>query len=178
MKLTLLMAMLPAVFILHDFEEIIMFKPWLSKNREELKRRFPKFEKFLERQRFFDYSTSAFAVAVMHEFLLIAVVTYLSLYFNAYHWWFAAFSAYFLHLFAHIGQWIIYRKYVPVIITSFLTLPYCFYTFSLFSEAAYMNYNSMVIWALTGVILAILSFPSAFYTAYKFEKFKKKSYTV
>ena len=102
--------MLPVVFMLHDFEEIIMFKPWLIKNREELKSRFPKFENFLTKRSYFEYSTSAFAVAVMNEFALISLVTFCSLYLDVYDWWFAAFMAYSIYLVVHLGQWIIYRK--------------------------------------------------------------------
>jgi hypothetical protein len=39
MDIKLLIALLPFVFMLHDFEEIIMFKPWLEKNRSEVGRR-------------------------------------------------------------------------------------------------------------------------------------------
>lgn len=46
-KLELIMILLPIVFMIHEYEEIIMFKYWLGNNRNELKRRFPKFEQFL-----------------------------------------------------------------------------------------------------------------------------------
>ena len=108
--LLFLMTLLPVVFMLHDFEEIIMFRPWLRRNRDELKARFPRFEAFLTRRGLFDYSTSAFAVAVCHEFTLLSVASYGALYTGVYGWWFAAFMAFFLHLFVHVGQWVIYRK--------------------------------------------------------------------
>jgi hypothetical protein len=69
-------------------------------------------------------------VAVLHEFLIIALITYGSLFFDLYHWWFAAFAAFSLHLVFHIAQWLIFGKYVPVILTSILALPYCIYYFS------------------------------------------------
>ena len=72
--LLFLMVLLPIVFMLHDFEEIIMFRPWLSRNRDELKTRFPRFEAFLTKRGFFDYSTSAFALAVCHEFVLLSAL--------------------------------------------------------------------------------------------------------
>lgn len=172
----LLIALLPAVFIFHDFEEIIMFKPWLDKNRKELKQRFPKFENFLVNRHFFDYSTSGFSVAVLHEFLFLAVITYFSLYFKNFQWWFAVFMAYFIHLFVHIGQWIIYRKYVPVIITSILTLPYCFYTFKIFIETTSMTAKQMFLWTIIGIILTIASLLSALYFASKFERWKNRKY--
>ncbi len=176
-KIEILIASLPIVFMLHDFEEIIMFRPWLDKNRAELKARFPKFEKFLAQKNFFNLSTSAFAVAVLHEFILIALVTLLSLYYHAYHWWFAAFVVYTLHLFVHIVQWMIYQKYVPVIITSILTLPYCLYTFAVFIDVVKISQMQMLFWSLVGIAVTLLSFPSAFYFASKFESWKNRHYS-
>lgn len=46
-KLETIVLLLPIVFMIHEYEEIIMFQNWLGNNRNELKRRFPKFEQFL-----------------------------------------------------------------------------------------------------------------------------------
>ena len=46
-KINLIMMLLPFVFMVHDYEEIIMFRRWIDRNREELKERFPKIESFL-----------------------------------------------------------------------------------------------------------------------------------
>ena len=35
------MILLPLVFIVHEYEEIIMFRRWIDRNREELRKRFP-----------------------------------------------------------------------------------------------------------------------------------------
>lgn len=51
-EIQILIALLPILFMVHDFEEIIMFEPWLAKNRAELKRRFPKFYTFLDKKSF------------------------------------------------------------------------------------------------------------------------------
>ncbi len=175
-KLKILIALFPIVFMIHDFEEIIMFKPWLNKHRNEIKERFPKFERFLEKKHVFNLSTSAFAIAVLHEFILISLVTILSLVFQFYELWFGAFAVYFLHLFVHITQWVIFKKYVPVIVTSFLTLPYCIYTLFVFVEIVEISSMEMLFWTLIGIVVTILSFPSAFYLAFKFENWKNRLY--
>lgn len=41
-KLETIVLLLPIVFMIHEYEEIIMFQNWLGNNRNELKRRFPK----------------------------------------------------------------------------------------------------------------------------------------
>ena len=175
MDIKLLIALLPAVFMLHDFEEIIMFEPWLKKNREEVKRRFPSLDKILRRSHD-RLSTPAFAVAVLHEFLIIAVITYLSLHFDSYAWWFGAFAAFFLHLFVHIGQWIIFRKYVPFIVTSILALPYCGYALIQFLQVTNLSAGQMIFWMVVGVALTVVSFFPAFYLAGRFEDWKNQKY--
>ena len=111
MKLELIMLLLPVVFMLHEYEEIIMFRHWLDRNRDELKRRFPKFERFLARRRHFDYSTATFAIGTAHEFILISLISFCAVWLGAYQWWFAAFAGYSFHLIVHLAQWTIYRKY-------------------------------------------------------------------
>ncbi|WP_238251710.1 HXXEE domain-containing protein [Capnocytophaga cynodegmi] len=173
-ELQLLMVLLPVVFMVHDFEEVVMFETWLSKNRDEFRQRFPKLEKFLTRNNFFAYSTADFAVAVAHEFLLLSVVCYLSVWFGSYGWWFAGFMAFFIHLWMHIVQWFVYGKYIPVIITSLLSLPYCFYTFWKFVESDILFFEEMFWWTIVGIVVMIASFPLAFFWASKFHKFRKK----
>jgi hypothetical protein len=175
MDIKLPIALLPFVFMLHDFEEIIMFKPWLEKNRSEVGCRFPRVDSILLKNH--DHlSTSAFSVAVLHEFLLISIITYLSLYFGAYQWWFGAFAAFSLHLLFHIGQGVVYGKYVPCIVTSILTLPYSIYTFIAFLKVTELTAVQLLLWAVVGMIIAAASFVPAFYLASRFESWKNRNY--
>lgn len=175
MDIKLLIACLPIVFMLHDFEEIIMFKPWLVKNRDELKRRFPRIDKTLSG--IHDHlSTSAFAVAVLNEFFIIALITCASLYFDSYRWWFGALMAFSIHLLVHLLQWLVYGKYVPVIITSILALPYCIYTFMEFVKVTDMTTGQLLLWTVFGIGLTIASFIPAFFFASRFEQWKNRHY--
>ena len=175
MDIKLLIALLPLIFMLHDFEEIIMFKPWLEKNRDEVRQRFPRLDKILSKNH--DHlSTSAFAVAVLNELFIIAFITYISLYFASYHWWFGVFTAFSLHLIIHIAQWLIYGKYVPVIVTSILALPYCFYTFVEFLKVTDMTTGQLLLWTVTGIVLTIASFIPAFFLTTQFENWKNQKY--
>ena len=175
-EIKILIALLPVIFMVHDFEEIIMFKPWLTKNSLEIKRRFPKLDTFLTKKRIYSISSSGFAVAVLHEFILISAVTYLSLLYDNYNWWFAAFSAYSIHLLVHIGQWILWRKYIPAILTSIVTLTYCIYTLCVFTKTIQVSFETMLLWKLIGLVITLLSFPSSFYLALKFEKWRGDVY--
>ncbi|MDO5104995.1 HXXEE domain-containing protein [Capnocytophaga sp.] len=175
-ELQLLMALLPVVFMIHDFEEIVMFEAWLSKNRNKLKQRFPKFEAFLTRNGLFAYSTADFAVAVAHEFVLLSVVCYGAMMTENYGWWFAAFMAFFIHLLVYIGQWVAYGAYIPMIITTLLSIPYCGYTFFVFLKADLLSVTQVWWWTIIGLALMVLSFPLAFFWASKFQKFRKSRF--
>ena len=175
MDVKFLVMVLPLVFMFHDFEEIIMFKPWIQKNREEIHRRFPRFDSMLGKNHD-KLSTSGYAIAVLHEFTVITLITCLCVYFNSYHWWFGAFAAFSIHLLVHIGQWIVFRRYVPVIITSILALPYCAFTFREFLRINDMTTGQMLIWTFVGIVITIASFFPAFFLASRFESWKNKTY--
>ena len=172
-RINLIMMLLPFVFMVHEYEEIIMFRRWIDRNREELRKRFPKIESFFTRRGVFDYSTSIFTVGTAHEFILISVVSFYSVWIGEYQWWFAALTGYSVHLLMHIVQWIVYRKYVPVIITSLLTLPYCIYSFAEFSKTTVLSFSQMVLWAAIGIVLTILSLFSAFFFMDRFQRWEK-----
>ncbi len=173
-KLELIMAFLPVVFMVHEYEEIIMLRCWLGSNRNELKRRFPKFEQFLAHRRHFDYSTATFAIGTAHEFLLISAISFCSVWLGAYQWWFAAFAGYSIHLIVHLAQWAIYRKYIPVIITTILTLPYCVYAFVENAKASILSPLQMLLWAVIGIVLTVLSLLSAFLLMNRVQKWLNK----
>lgn len=173
-NLDLIMLFLPIVFMVHEYEEVIMFRCWFGCNRNELKKRFPKFEYFLAHRGYFDYSTATFAVGTAHEFLLISAITFCSMWLDAYQWWFAAFAGYSIHLIVHLAQWAIYRKYIPAIITTILTLPYCVYAFVIFAKTSILSPSQMLLWAVVGVTLAILSLLSAFFLMNRFQKWLNK----
>lgn len=175
MDIKLLIALLPIVFMFHDFEEIIMFKPWLVKNRAEIKRRFPRLDQTLIKNHD-RLSTSAFAVAVLNEFGILTFITCASLYFDSYQWWFGALMAFSIHLVVHILQWLIYGKYVPVIITSILALPYCIYTCLEFVKFTDMTTGQLFFWTGIGIILTLASFIPAFFFAARFEEWKNQHY--
>jgi hypothetical protein len=105
MNLNSLIAVFPVVFMFHDFEEIIFFKTWLTKNSDFLKEKFPEISRrilpHLEK-----LSTAAFSLAVAEEFILISIITFTSIWLKNYFLWFAIFIAFSLHLVAHIIQWI------------------------------------------------------------------------
>lgn len=112
--------------MLHDFEEIIFVKAWITRNRDLIQQRIPKLADRLL-PHFDRLSTPGFALAVAEEFFLINLTTISSLVTNQFQLWYALFLAFTVHLLMHIGQGLFFRKYVPGVVTSVLFLPVCGY---------------------------------------------------
>lgn len=146
----LLVCMLPVVFMLHDFEEIIFVNAWIGKNREYLKERFPRISSRIL-PRLEKRSTAGFALAVAEEFLLLSVVTFGSVFFGYYYLWLSFFMGFSIHLVVHIVQWLIIRRYVPAIITSILALPYSIYTFTVIVEQSMFQPSDIILWTAIGI---------------------------
>jgi hypothetical protein len=135
--------------MIHDFEEIIFFKPWINKNKDYLTEKFPKISKrFLPRME--NLSTSAFALAVAEEFLLLSLITVGSVLFENYFLWLAAFMGFFVHLLVHWGQWIILKRYIPAIWTTFLALIYCVYALYEIISNNVFQISEIVLWTIIG----------------------------
>lgn len=173
--LELLMMLLPVAFMIHEYEEIIMFKGWLTKNRIQLKRRFPKIATFMEQHHVFDLSTSSFAVGTAHNFVLISTATFAGIWLEAYQWWWVALVGHTAHLVVHLAQWAIYRRHLPVIATTILTLPYCIYAGFRFTEQSALSPESLLLWSILGIIVMLLSVLSSWLLMSKFNKWEKLS---
>lgn len=117
----------PALFCIHDAEEIITQRRWMRERGPMLKMRFPRLGKAIDSLG--ELSTGAFAIAAMEELLIIIAVTLYYLAGGAYSFeiWVAVFLAFSLHLLVHIGQALVVGGYTPGVVTSVITLPYCCY---------------------------------------------------
>jgi hypothetical protein len=173
MTIETLMWLLPVFFILHDFEEIIMFKPWISRNSDELFKRFPKLAaRFLPHME--KLSTSSFAVAVVEIFLILSIMAFVAVELKLYSLWTGILLAFFVHLILHIIQFAAYRKYVPVIITSFVCCLYCIGALFYLIGANLVNWPETAIWTIVVVIVAGIDIILAHRLAERFERYLKK----
>ena len=118
---------LPIAFILHDAEEVAVQHRWMLAHRESLASRFPKLRPMIEHLSLL--GTTAFAIAATEELVVLVVATCYVLVDGIFSTqiWSALFLAFSLHLFIHFGQAILFRGYVPGIVTSLLLLPYSAY---------------------------------------------------
>ena len=147
----ILISLLPIVFMFHDFEEIIFMKLFFAKNSEYLQNRFPKLSKQILKMN--GISTATFAFGVAEEFVLFSILTYTSLLTENYGWWFGLLAGFTLHIIIHIIQFIVVRKYLPVIITSVLVLPYCIYTILKFYNLLILSVQQMIFYSLIMTII-------------------------
>lgn len=120
----------PIMFILHDFEEIIMVEKWLNKNSTILYERLPK--RIADRvMKQFSMSTAQFAVAVIVIFMFVSSSTFLA---NQYvhqgpfgdiYFFIIVTLTYFLHAFTHLAQSVFLRAITPGALTSLMiVIPY------------------------------------------------------
>ena len=126
MKLETLIWLFPIAFMLHEFEEILFMKPWIKRNKSTIATRFPflapRFNTFTK-----GFSTRKFTLIVAEEFVLASAITFIAAEWEWYNLFVGVLMAYTLHLIVHMVQFVIYRKYIPAIVTTIITAPYVIY---------------------------------------------------
>ncbi len=149
----------PIVFILHDFEELLLFEPWLKKNAsfilDRIKNKVPA---FLEGQlnTVLKKSTTQFALPISLIFILTCISSLLAAEYGKYSFFLIASSLFFLHGFMHIGQAIFLRRYVPAIITTvFIIIPYGVVLFWSLIVSGIIGIPSLFIIFLVAAVIAI-----------------------
>ena len=101
----------PALFMLHELEEII----WMPSFVKKLSAQFPDI-------RFLSYYTPfTFNAIVLEQFLILMTSLYLSYQFNNYSIYITIIIAYIYHVLGHLIQTIVIRKYVPGLLTGIFT---------------------------------------------------------
>jgi hypothetical protein len=176
MKTETIMWLLPAVFMIHDFEEIIMFKPWVGKNAEFLRVRFPRLAARLL-PHMAGLSTSAFALAVALIFLIITTVTLIAVEFELYALWAGFVIGYFIHLVIHVGQFLAVRRYVPVIVTSIVTAPYCVWALLVVNARHPLPKAETLIWAAATLLFLAPGVTLAHRVAAGFDRWLKRRFS-
>ena len=101
----------PALFMLHELEEIV----WMPSFAKKISIQYPN-------NRILTYYTPfAFNAIVLEQFLILMTSLYLSYQFNNYSIYATIIIAYIYHVLGHLIQTIVIRKYVPGLLTGILT---------------------------------------------------------
>ena len=101
----------PALFMLHELEEIV----WMPSFAKKISIQYPN-------NRILSYYTPfAFNAIVLEQFLILMTSLYLSYQFNNYTIYATIVIAYIYHVVGHLIQTIVIRKYVPGLLTGIFT---------------------------------------------------------
>ena len=145
----------PLLFIVHELEEITVFRRWIIRGAPSLSARFPRMEPLLSHLSTF--TTGAFCIAAAEELLLLLGVTGYVLIDGpqCLRVWATVFLAFVLHQAGHVVQAIIVRSYVPGLPTAILLLPYTGYT--LFCLHLVLYPSELLLLTLAGAVLLVLN---------------------
>lgn len=114
MDLNSFFLLFPSIFMLHEFEEILLFPRFMRRN--------PKLQQqFLAST----FTPSRFNAIVCQEFILLLIVLGLSIYFESFDIYITVIIAYIYHVIGHIIQSILLRQYVPGVLSGIITAVYC-----------------------------------------------------
>ena len=101
----------PALFMLHELEEIV----WMPSFVKKISIQYPN-NRILS-----FYTPFAFNAIVLEQFLILMTSLYLSYQFNNYSIYASIIIAYIYHVLGHLIQTVVIRKYVPGLLTGILT---------------------------------------------------------
>ena len=158
----------PIVFMLHDFEEIILIELWARKNKVVLLKNHPRVATL-----YTEVSTASFALAVSEEFIVLSLITLGSVIFSWYYLWLGALVGFFIHLVVHLIQWIVFKKYIPAIATTIPSIIYSVYAINYICVNSSMEISPLIIWSVLGVIIVFINLIFARKLSGRFNKYIK-----
>ena len=107
----------PSLFMLHELEEIV----WMPSFVKKISAQFP------DNLILSYYTPFAFNAIVLEQFLILLLSLFLSYWFNNYTIYATIVIAYIYHVFGHLIQTVVIRKYVPGLLTGILTSLFSLY---------------------------------------------------
>lgn len=157
--LNVMVWLLPVLFMIHDFEEIIMAEIWSRRYRREINVRWPNRQPF-GLNHIYHYPTAAFSIAVAIEFVLISLISLFSVLLQSYFVWYGVFMGLILHMIlVHLPLCVLFKRYVPGVVTSIiLLLPG---VWILYQAAQILNYGAgnIAIAGVLGIALLMVILP-------------------
>ena len=165
--------LLIVVFMVHEFEEIIVLNIWLIKEKDHLQKNFPKIGTKIYLQ-YSKFTTAGLALAIAEEFILISLFIYLAILLPNMYIWAAILIGLSIHFFVHIISWIIYKKFVPAAITSILALPYCVYGLIVYVNNETYKIGMLIIYTIIVIIIFLINLRFMHYLGKRFSNWEKK----
>lgn len=168
MKIETLMWLLPVFFMIHELEEIIILKPWLRRNREELEYRFPVLKKLLAH---LDRLTvPAFALVVAEEFVILSVITIIAVEFEFFNLFAGLLGAFFLHMLMHTVQAVMVKRSGPAVPVITVVCLYCLYALIYLYRSGLLVFRDTMIWFLAASVFVVVNLSLAHYAAALYDR--------
>lgn len=151
--------MFPVIFMLHDFEEIIMAEVWGNRYRKNINAVWPKRQPF-GLNYIHSCQTSALAIGVAVEFLLFSLISLFSVVFQSYFLWYSAFLGVTIHLvFVHMLICIQFKHYVPGVITSVIFILPSIRFLCVAKMILHYDPGTILLSLLLGIVLIMIIIP-------------------
>lgn len=141
----------PVLFMLHDFEEIILVEAWRKRYKTKLEAQKSKRLVFAGCNR-----TPAFSVGVAIEFLILSFVSQISLWTESYGIWYGLFIAFTIHLVGHCVATLLYKYYVPGVVTSILFTPICVYLLYTVKPKLLLSTKDLLLYSICGIAIMLI----------------------
>ena len=150
MSLTFLSFITLSLFMLHEFDEIILIRPWISQNQN-----YQDYQKEMFIARKGSYlSAESIALMIAEEFLLAFILLLLAILFRIPELALAIGFCHTLHLLGHIMQVFRFRRWVPGGFTALTTFPIFILVFVLYLSQQSVSWLFLLI--LSALVMAIL----------------------
>ncbi|MCB2307382.1 HXXEE domain-containing protein [Clostridium estertheticum] len=152
--------MLPIIFMLHDFEEIIMAEVWGKRYGKAINIAWPKIQPF-GLNYVYNCQTPTFSIGVEILFLFFSLISLFSIIFQNYFLWYGAFLGVTLHLvFIHMLICIRFKHYVPGVVTSIIfILPSIWFLYAA-NNILHYGTSTILLASLLGIILTLILMPA------------------
>ena len=170
MSVTEMMWLLPFIFMIHDFEEIVMMSAWQQRHAPALNRRLPQRALSLMAHSG-ALSPAAFALAVAAECVLLSVFSILSIPFGWTDFWLGLLLAFFIHLLVHIGQWVWFKGYTPAFLTSIFASIYCLWALWTLKNSLISNTQAVLLFTFICLLVVAINLLAALRLAKRFDAF-------
>ncbi len=145
-----LLWLFPALFMVHEFEEVVLVGAWRKRNTAYFSTRNSQLTPYVA-----FVSTPSFASAVAEEWLLLLVITAAALIFRNYFLWYGMLFAFTLHLIVlHLILGSFFHRYVPGVFTAALFLLPSIFMLFIAARDLHFGWPTVILSSLTGTIIA------------------------
>ncbi|SMC26352.1 Protein of unknown function with HXXEE motif-containing protein [Clostridium acidisoli DSM 12555] len=131
--------LLPIIFMIHDFEEIIFIKVWRKRYEHYLD------NCTMKKKPYADFrSPDEFSIGVEILFVILSIISLFSVFFNNYYVWYGFLFTVIAHfVILHCKICLDFKHYVPGIVTAILFLPITIYI--MYTATILLNFTAIEI---------------------------------